>query len=181
MPYILSERHAKYDLFAATNWTHAPYAFCAATYKASRRLRGRNFWARIKMYTSYTKSVFPNSIKKGRLHRSTGQTFVLRRDSAYRRSYDPLWRPKTLGRSLLMHMYLGISLTRAQEPRVLKLLTIRHLNSELTPSHDHLNSPTFHTHQHHSTFVIASAPRETRPIPILGKCTAPMRNLFLRK
>jgi len=82
--------------------------------------------ARIKTYTSYTKSVFPNSMKKGRLHRSTGQMFVLRRDSAYRRSYDLQWRPKTQGPSLLMHMYLGISLTGAQERRVLKLLTIRH-------------------------------------------------------
>jgi len=126
MPYILSKRHAKSDLFAATNWTHAPYAFCAATFKASKTLRGRNFCARIKMYTSYTTPVFPNSMKKGRLHRSTGQAFVLRRDSAYRRSYDPRWRPKTQGRRLLMHMYLGISLTEAQEPRVLKLLTIRH-------------------------------------------------------
>jgi len=118
--------HAKYDLFAETNWTHAPYAFCAATYKSSKRLHRRNFCARIKMCTSYTKSVFPNSMKKGRLHRSTGQTFVLRRDSAYRRSYDPRWRPKPQGRSLLMHVYLDISLTGTQEPRVLKLLTIRH-------------------------------------------------------
>jgi len=126
MPYILSKRHAKYYLFAATNWTQAPYAFCAATYKASKRLRGRTFCSTIKLYTSYTKSAFPNSMKKRRLHRSTGQMLVLQRDSAYRQSYNPRGRPKTHGRSLPMHMYFGISSTWAQERRVLKLLTIRH-------------------------------------------------------
>jgi hypothetical protein len=120
-------------------------------------------------------------MKNGRLHRSTGRMFVLRRDSAYRRSYEWRWRPKTQGRRCLMHIYLGISLIEAQERRVLKLVTIRHYNSELTPSHVPLKSPTFHTHQHQTSCVIARAPRQTRTIPILGKCTAPMRNLFLRK
>jgi hypothetical protein len=69
---------------------------------------------------------FSEQREKEILHRSTGPMFVLRRDSAYRRSYDPRWRPQTRGRRLLMQMYLDTSLTWPQERCVLKLLTIRH-------------------------------------------------------